>query len=244
MKTLKTITIFLLLTTTFTVFGQTTTDSETEKPYIEVTGTAEKEIIPDEIYIAITIRERHEGKEKITIDKQEADLKEALKSIGVSLDNLSLSDANANYIRVKWSKKDVITKTEYVLKVGNALTVGKVFEKLDELKIVDAYISKVSHSKLEEFKKEVRVMAIKAAKEKADYLLTAIGEQTGKAMKVYEQSPTYEIDDSNLNIRGGRSESSFYYVDGIKMSESDKDKIIQFQKIKLQAAIYVKFEIK
>ncbi|PKP46668.1 MAG: hypothetical protein CVT95_06675 [Bacteroidetes bacterium HGW-Bacteroidetes-12] len=69
MKTLKTMTIFLLLTATFTVFGQTTTDSEVEKRYIEVTGTAEKEIIPDEIYISITIRERHEGKEKITIDK-------------------------------------------------------------------------------------------------------------------------------------------------------------------------------
>ncbi|MBL7895332.1 MAG: SIMPL domain-containing protein [Bacteroidia bacterium] len=244
MKTFKSITILLLLIATKTVFGQATSDKEIEKPYIEVTGTAEKEIIPNEIYITITIRERQEGKEKITIDKQEADLKEALKSIGVSLDNLSLSDANANYIRVKWTKKDVITKNEYVLKVGDALTIGKVFEKLDELKIVEANISRVSHSKLEEFKKEVRIMAIKAAKEKADYLLTAIGEQTGKALKVYEQSPSYKIDDAYLNVRGGRSESSIYYVDGIKMSESDKDKILQFQKIKLQSAIYVKFEIK
>lgn len=65
----------LLLTATITVFGQAPADSETEKSYIEVTGTAEKEIIPDEIYIAITIRERHEGKEKITIYKQSADLK-------------------------------------------------------------------------------------------------------------------------------------------------------------------------
>lgn len=243
MKTLKSMTILLLLTATMTVFGQTTSDNEKEKPYIEVTGTAEKEIIPDEIYIAITIRERQEGKEKITIDKQEADLKDVLTSIGVSLDNLSLSDANANYIRVKWTKKDVITKNEYVLKVSDALTVGKVFEKLEELKIVDANISRVSHSKLEDFKKEVRIMAIKAAKEKADYLLTAIGEQTGKALKVYE-SPTHKIDDTMLNVRGARGESSVYYIDGIKMSESDKDKIIQFQKIKLQAAIYVKFEIK
>ena len=229
-----------------TVFGQTSLDSEKEKPYIELTGTAEKEIIPDEIYIAITIRERQEGKEKITIDKQEADLKEALKSIGVSLENLSLSDANANYIRVKWKKKDVITKNEYVLKVGDALTVGKVFEKLDELKIVEANISRVGHSKLEEFKKEVRIMAIKAAKEKADYLLTAIGEQTGKALNVYEQSPSYKIDDAYLNARGSRSENSLYYANEIKMSESesDKDKIIEFQKIKLQASIYVKFEIK
>ena len=243
MKPLKTMTVLLLLTATITVFGQITTENETEKPYIEVTGTAEKEIIPDEIYIAITIKERHEGKEKITIDKQEADLKEALKSIDVSLDDLSLSDANANYIRVKWTKKDVITKTEYILKVGNALTVGKVFEKLDELKIVDAYILRVSHSKLLEFKKEVRIMAIKAAKEKADYLLTAIGEQTGKALKVNEITSNYNRDDSYLNVREARNESSSFYVDGVKMKGSDKV-VIQFQKIKLQASIYVKFEIK
>ncbi len=81
MKTLKTLTILLLLTVTVTVFGQTSNVTKEEKPYIEVTGMAEKEIIPDEIFIAITIRERYEGREKISIDKQEADLKEALKSI-------------------------------------------------------------------------------------------------------------------------------------------------------------------
>jgi hypothetical protein len=241
MKTFKALIILLLLTVT--VFGQISNDIKEEKPYIEVTGMAEKEIIPDEIYIAITIRERHEGREKISIDKQEADLKEAIKSIGISLDNLSLSDANANYIRVKWSKKDVITKKEYVLKVENALTVGKVFEKLDKLKIIDAYISKVSHSRILEFEKEVRVMAIKAAKEKADYLLEAIGEQTGKALKVNEVNPNYLQDDSYLNVRGARNEGYSYFIDGVKMKSSDKV-VTQFKKIKLQASIYVKFEIK
>ena len=232
--------VFLLISAAFTTFGQNITDAGVEKPFIEVTGTAEKEIIPDEIYIAITIRERNEGREKITIDKQEADLLEALKNIGISVENLSLSDANADYIRVRWTKKDVITKAGYVIKVGDAQTVGKVFEKLDELKIEDAYISKVSHSKLEEFKKDVRIMAIKAAKEKADYLLAAIGQQTGKALKVYEVLNP-RMDETNINIRGARTESSLNYIEGVKVKEVDKE--IQFQKIKLQAAIYVKFGI-
>ncbi len=237
----KTLALLLLLTSTSTVFGQTKINTEPERPFIEVTGTAELEIIPDEIYIAITIRERQDGKEKITIEKQEIDLKRALQSIGIPLENLSLSDANADYVRVSWTKKDVITKTEYILKVGDALTVGKVFEKLDELKIVDAYISHVSHSKIEEYKKEVRIMAIKAAKDKADYLLLAIGEQTGKPLKVYETNTN--IDQSLLNVRGARGGKTEYYIDGYK-SSSDKNEIIEFQKIKLQAAIYVKFEIK
>jgi uncharacterized protein YggE len=242
MKTLKRLTLLVIMSASISALGQTTTANVKEAPYIEVTGTAEIEIIPDEIYIAITIRERHEGRVKITIEKQESDLKEGLIGIGISLNNLSLTDANADYVKVKWTKKDVITKTEYILKVENALTVGKVFEKLDELKINDANISRVSHSKLEEFKKEVRIMAIKSAKEKADYLLTAIGEETGMAMIVHEQSSSYQIDDSMLNVRGARSQSSYYYIDGMKVSGNESE--IQFQKIKLQAAIYVKFEIK
>jgi hypothetical protein len=244
MNQIRIILSVLILSTSITCYGQTPHISQDEMSVIEVVGSAEKEIVPDEIYIAITIRERENGKDKITIEKLEGDLKVALQSIGVSLDNLSLSDANANYVRVKWSKKDVITKIEYVLKVPDALMVGKVFEKLDELKITDAGISRVSHSKLEDYKKEVRIMAIKAAKNKADYLLKAIGQETGKALQVNEQSFSHKIDNSNLNIRGSRSDANYYYVDELKTSSIDPDRFIQFEKIKLQSAIYVKFEIK
>lgn len=234
---MKTLTLFLLITLSLFGFGQNLTDLEPEKPFIEVTGTVEHNIIPDEIYISITIRERHKGKEKITIEKQEANLKEALKSIGISLDNLSLSDKNADYIKVKWSKMDVIAKAEYILKVDDAVSVGKVFEKLDELKILDANISRVSHSEIEEFKKEVRILAIKAAKEKADYLLITIGEQTGKALIVREVGSFHKLEDSYLNTVNTRNNE-------FQSQNKAEDKIIQFQKIKLQAAIYVKFEIK
>jgi hypothetical protein len=244
MNQIRIILSVLIISTSITCYGQTSNNSKDEASVIEMVGSAEKEIVPDEIYIAITIRERESGKDKITIEKLEGDLKVALQSIDVSLDNLSLSDANANYVRVKWSKKDVITKTEYVLKVEDALMVGKVFEKLDELKITDAGISRVSHSKLEDYKKEVRIMAIKAAKDKADYLLKAIGQETGKALQVNEQSFSHKIDNSNLNIRGSRSDANYYYVDELKMSSIDPDRFIQFEKIKLQSAIYVKFEIK
>lgn len=231
MKMFKSFTILLLLMAAVSVFGQDTS-------YIEVTGTAEKEVIPDEIYIAITIRERFEGKVKISIEKQELDLKDALKSIGVSIENLFLSDANADYIRVKRSKKNVISSTEYILKVGDALTVGKVFEKLDALNIYGSYIAKVNHSKILEYKKEVRIMAIKAAKEKADYLLEAIGEETGKALKVNELNQNMGYANTSLNSR------SMGHSTHKEKKEGSDEVVIQFKKIKLRASIYVKFEIK
>lgn len=233
MKTLKTIVSMWLITAALPLFGQATSENITDKAVIEITGTAERDIVPDEIYITITIKERHEGKKKISIEDQEKNFKQALKSINVSLDDLSLDDANANYISVKWRKKDVITKTEYTLKVENTLMLGKVFKKLDELNILGAYVSRVSHSKILEFKKEVRIDAIKAAKEKADYLLDAIGEETGKPLKINEVTHNNLMANS-LNVR-----SSEMYNGNISNSFT-----LQFKKIKLQSSIYVKFEIK
>ncbi|MCZ4410054.1 SIMPL domain-containing protein [Cryomorphaceae bacterium 1068] len=238
MKILQTATLLLLFSAC--AFGQNTTNAQIENPYIEVTGTAEKEVIPDEIYISITLRERPSGRDQITVEEQEGQLKDALKEIGVSTDNLFLSDANADYINVKWSKKEVVSVANYLLMVDSASTVGRVFEKLDELKIDDANISKVSHSKIREFKKEVHIMAIKAAKDKADYLLAAIGEKTGKALVVKE---TYEgvRDDRYSNVQIQDLEVIQFNLEG--RQESKNKVLLQFKKIKLQASIYVKFGI-
>jgi uncharacterized protein YggE len=212
-----------------------------EQPYIEVTGTAEKEVTPDEIYIGIIIREKYVNKVKVTIEEQEEKLKIAVKSIGIDLTNLYLSDANADYVKICWQKKDVLTKKDYTLKVSAATTVGQVFLELEKLEIIDAFISRVNHSKMDSLRKEIKILAIKAAKDKADYLLTAIGEQTGKPLIVKENE---NLPNKTLaSVRGSRLSETEYYVDDVKMKSEDNSEI-QFQKIKIQTRIYVKFSIK
>ncbi|MBK7029549.1 MAG: SIMPL domain-containing protein [Bacteroidales bacterium] len=174
----------LVIVTAPKLMSQTNTVKET--PYIEVTGTAEKFVVPNEIYISIALKERQEGRENKSIEQQEAQLKQGLSEIGIDLKDLSLSDATSDYVRVKVAKKDVISKSDYLLKVTSASMVGKVFEKLDELKIEEAQIARVSHSEIERFRKEVKIQAIKAAKEKADYLLEAIGEKAGEPLIIQE----------------------------------------------------------
>lgn len=231
MKYKQLLTIAFFITAHF-ILGQT--NVTTEQPYIEVAGTAEKEIVPDEIYIQIIIHERYANKVKISIEEQEGKLKNTLKSINIDLSNLYLSDANADYVKIRWQQKDVLTKKDYMLKVSDAKTVGLVFQELEKIEIKDASISRVSHSKIEEFRKEVKILAIKAAKSKADYLLEAIGEQTGKPLIVKENEvlPLSNAVGIAFNSRG-------YLGDFI-----GRDDEIQFQKIKVQSSVYVKFLIK
>lgn len=238
MNKIKHLLTLLFLLNTIITFGQNTTSKPQELPYIEVTGTAEKEVIPDEIYISIVIREKYENRVKVTIENQEENLKAAILSIGIDGTNLSLSDANADYVKVKWQRKDVLTKKDFLLKVTNATSVGQVFQKLDELQINDAYISKVSHSKIDSLRKVVKILAIKAAKEKADYLLNEIGEQTGKPLIVTEGTITNNLPQLNANMVA----NTFSGVDS-RYAPSPKFEI-EFQKIKLSASIYVKFAIK
>lgn len=215
-------------------FGQ---DQQEKKPTIEVAGTAEIKIIPDEIYITINIEERESGRDKISVEEQESQLQKAVKDLGIPIKNLSLSGASSNYIKRSLWGSDVISQTEYILMVSNAREVGKVFEKLDELKIDNARIDRVDHSEMEKFKKEVRIMAIQAARDKADYLLEAIGQKRGKAIYIRENS-LVRSDDSFGNANVIRS----YEREMIQKSE-DFERIGQFTELTLTASFYTEFEI-
>lgn len=242
MVNMKTYFMVVALTIATNTFGQARVESE-EKPYIEVTGSAEQEVIPDEIYINIIIREKYVNKEKVTIESQEEKLKTCLKDLGIDLKNLYVSDANADYVKIKWRTKDVLTKKDYTLKVSTAATVGQVFQQLDKLEITDAFIAKVSHSKLDSLKKEVKISAIKAAKNKADYLLDAIGGQTGKPLIVQErENRIVPAASGGPTFQGARYDGTAYYVNGVR--EIGKEDELQFKKIKIEAVIYVKFAIK
>lgn len=234
----------LLYSTAFLFFSGAIAFAQTdnkEVPNIEVTGTARQEVTPDEIYVSITLRERAEGKDKISIEEQETQLKKGIQDVGIPLELLSLSDTESDYIRISLGKKDVITSKMFSLKLGDAETVGEIFAKLDELKIQDAYISRVDHSQIVELKKELRIKAIKAAKDKADYLLNAIGEETGHAIVVREQNNDYY---NNYNFNRNMYANSIQTIVREEEEDISGSPEIQFQKIKLEASIYVKFEIK
>lgn len=230
------VTFFILSTVSFSN-GQIN-DSKIEKNYIEVTGYAEMHVIPDEIYIGITIRERYEGREKVTIDSIEKVLKMELTKLGIDLKNLSLSDANSDFVKVQLVKKNVLTTKDYELKVSTASEVSKVYEELSEIKVQDLRIEKVNHSKMEEFKKEVKINAIKDGKEKASYLLSAIGSQIGNPIRIAEQI-TSRASDYYPDGMGQRAMSGIVSVSQTKLMDE-----ITFNKIKIEYGIIVRFEIK
>ncbi|MBK6777085.1 MAG: SIMPL domain-containing protein [Flavobacteriales bacterium] len=208
-----------------------------EPPHIEVTGRAEIQVVPDEIHISIELRERGSGKDKVSVDKQEVELKDAVKALGIDGANLTLSDAMADLVPKKFRDDDVIARKGYMLKVADAEMVRKVFLELDRLQIEDAFIHHVSHSKEVQMRREQRIKAIKAAKEKADYLLEAIGEKAGAATEVREVA--------DADFRGNVQTRQLYANElSVGYVGSDYQELgVGFSRITISAEVYVKFGI-
>jgi hypothetical protein len=144
----------------------------------------------------------------------------------------------ANFGRLTWNRKEVIKSLELSVMVGSADEVIKIFEKLDQLKVDDAYIFKLDYSKREEIEKMVRVEAISNAKSYATDLLGAVGSQVGKPLKVSKGNRVVSDDDNIYRRNYKLSESaSFYknspsaYFDG------------SFHKIEINYAVNCWFEI-
>lgn len=214
---------------------EATTGKET--PYIEVVGTGEMEIVPDQIYISFTLKERFEGKTKIAIEDQEKEMKKKLMKLDIDLKDLQLADATSDFIKIKRKKTDVIASKDYLLKVSTTGTLAKVFEMLDEINAFNADIQRVDHSEITKFRKEVKIMAIQAAKEKAGYLLTGIGEALGKPLFIQERETYDEFQPLRKTVA-----NSMMVMDVAQKEEALPE--LSFQKIKLKYAVFARFAIK
>lgn len=211
-------------------FAQEAKDQD-RQPFIEVVGTAEKEVMPDLIYITIILKDKTINKHSLTINEQEVKLKNILEKLNIDFTNLMLSDASSDLIIHKKKEKGVEEIKEYVLKVETAAKVSQVFEEFHNNEIKEAYISSTECSKIAEYRKEVRIGAVKAAKDKAAYLLEAIGEELGKPIEIREIENNYGISTNSFK-------SNIALNEGAAIPDSS------FKKIKIKFSYYIRYTIK
>jgi len=132
--------------------GQSQTKNFIDQPYIEVNGTADTAITPNEIYIKIIISEA-DTKNKISVEDLETKMVNALKTLGINTEtDLTTSDVASNFKYYFLKGKDILKTKEYILKVGDAVTMTKVITQLEDLGISNTSIDRVDHSNLENIK--------------------------------------------------------------------------------------------
>lgn len=199
--------------------------------YIQVNGRAEREIAPDEFYLQIVINER-DSKGKVSVESQQRDMIAALKRLGVNVEKqLKVANLSSEFFK----KNTSVATAKYQLQLGSSAEVGKVWQALDGLDISNVSILKVSHSQLERYKSEVRVEAMRNAKQNAATLAEAIGQTIGKCFYVYDSNnDVMPVFYNNMAVM--RSAKAFDAAEAAAGEEP-----LDFKTIKLQYSVQAKF---
>lgn len=208
---------------------------------IEVTGTAEMSINPNEFTFKISLYERFDNKEKIPIEKQENRLKEELTKIGIDVvKDLTIADITSIFTSQK-RKKDVLGNKDYHLKIRDLTQVEKLQQIADNLDLGKMDLINVTHTDLAKFRKETKMEAVKAAKLKAEYMLEAIGEKVGKPLFIQEIIDYGDYQSYLQNMQRGSLSSNTILMSGDDMKSGET---LSFSKIKIRYNVLARFEIK
>ena len=202
---------------------------------VEVNGSAEIEITPDEIFIGISLKEyMKDAKKKVTIDVLEKQLQAAVIKAGIAKEDFMINDVSSytNY----WEKKkdaNFLASKQYRIKVRELNKLDQIISSVDPKGIAYTNIESYSHSLIESYKKELKVKALKNAREKAASLVEAVGEKLGGVLLIQDHNSDYAAQPMMYKTMAVRAEAA-------DMAMPD----IDFKKIKLNYTINAVFEIK
>ncbi len=218
-------------------------DGTIKQRMISVTGTAEMEIVPDEIYVQIDLREYDKkGVGKVDIESIKNRFVKAVIALGIPDTNISIQGYqgwDGNYWWYKKNRKknpDMMASISYWVKLGNTKKMDELVDKLDDEATQNFFIAKVAHSKMTEFKKQLKMEAIKAAKVKATYLAGAVGESVGEALIIN--------DPNEIGYNPPRAYSNMMMKQSAEGNQDVAAANIDFKKIKYQFEVSVTFALK
>ncbi|WP_299436171.1 SIMPL domain-containing protein [uncultured Aquimarina sp.] len=230
----KIVLLILLLTITYGFSQVSNGKNFIDQNYIDVTGRAEMKIIPNQIYLKVFLNENdNKGREKVEILEKKMIM--TLKEIGIDIEkNVSVADFSSTFNFGFLKKTDIRKSREYQVLVEDAEKVGNVIAALEKNNISNVSVDRVDHSDMEKFRKDVKIKAIKAAREKAIFLTAAIDQEIGKAIYIQELSNAYQPSQSNINYQL----NSNSYASRRAIAEVPR---ASFKKIELTYGVSIKF---
>lgn len=222
--------IVLFTTLTYGAFAQTVD----LRRRIEVTGIAEKEVTPDIINVSISLQEYLDGRKKVTIDQLEGQLEKAVKDAGIAKEDFTISNVSGwNNAYQKKKNPDFLAGKQYNIKFSDLNKFNEILSAIDPKGIQSTNVDSYDYSKMTDLKRDLKIQALLAAKDKAAYLLKSIDEKVGRPISITES------DNSNYP----EPRRTVYANRMMVASAAQPDSDIDVQKIKLSFQVQAVFEI-
>lgn len=235
MKKLFLIVICALLQA-FASFGQT--KNFIDQPFIETSASVDTLVTPDEIYLNVFINEK-DTKGKSSVEELESRMVKTLQELGINTEkSLALNDLGSNFKKYFLKGQDVLKTKVYSLKVDNAQTAGMVILELEKIEVSNIHLDRTEFSGIDQLRLTLKSKAIAKAKKQAEYLVSPLNQKVGTAIFISDQnSPDFS------NQLQGRVAGVIVTGYGTSSKSEPKPADIQFEKIKVESSVNVKFKL-
>lgn len=208
--------------------------AQTNERYIEVTGTSEIEIVPDEIHYLIEIREyfkeEFDGKSKpeeyrtkVPLAEIEQGLREALANSGIPQNAIRTQEIG-DYWRQQG--QDFLVSKKFDITLTDFNQINEIVKRIDTKGIHTMRIGELENNDMPAYHQKGKIEALKAAQRKATYLVEALGKRLGEVIRIVEK------DSGNVSP----------FAQSNVMS-SDATSFDNFRTIKKNYSMLVRFEI-
>ena len=157
----------------------------TAEAYIDINTTVERDVTPDELYLQITIREKDYKGKKSLEEMQEAMIG-ALKINRIDIPECLTLNYMGSEVGYKFFSKSIKSQTQatYLLKLYDVAIMQNVIASLEERGISDIELVRTRYTAEKKLKAEMGIEAMRLAKEEAQMLAGAIGQEAGKALTI------------------------------------------------------------
>jgi uncharacterized protein YggE len=239
------IVLFMLIPFCGFLKSQTPTANLLDVRHIEVTGSAQMEVAPDEFYLSIVAKEYlDDNKRKVTIDELEAKIKEAVTSSELSIGALTISSVESALTKYRRNKdKDLFLSKSYVLKITSIAQFEKVLNKLSSIQLAHLDLARTSNSEIEKYRLQVKVASVEAARKKAESMIAPLGAKLGKLIYVHEISDEYISPVDNRKMEMSKYKGSNMLIEESYFDDNSDASSISFRGILLKYSVVVRFEI-
>ncbi len=232
---MKKILLTMLLLTVANSFSQS--KNFIDQPFLETEVELDTLLIPDRVYLTITLSETDNRNRKST-EELENSMNSVLKSLNIDTErDLSLLDLTSEFKRYFLGGQNVLKVKMYSLLVRDAVTAGKVISELEKVEISNVSIEKAEYSKESEVILDLKSKAIFKSKEYAETMTKPLNQKVGKAIFISDISSVSNQLQGNMSGIYVRGASNNY---GARATEPI---VIEFKKIRFTSKVTVKFII-
>lgn len=173
------------------------------EPYIEVTGSATVNIVPDRITIEIGMEEYYKPLSKgdstiVRLSEIEKGVRRTLKSAGVA-DSLVVVADMGNY-RDRGVSDRILMAKRLSATVSDFAQIERISESLDRRGITSFNITRIDNTDIERYNRQGLKAALDAARDKAGFIAANEGLSLAMIQEIVENGPNYYETPSFSNV--------------------------------------------